>query len=134
MYPANLDGYDTVNGAILALQNLTNPLSPSMPSSLNVAKGSANGLIGFANEGWWGIEVKPQKYAGSFYVQGDYDGDFVVSLQSKITHETFATAKIKSSGNHKDWVQYKYELLPKKSASNTNNTLAITFDSKVSRY
>ncbi|KAF3391027.1 Alpha-L-arabinofuranosidase A [Talaromyces pinophilus] len=135
VYPANLDGYEPVNGAILALQNLSKPLSPSMPSSLNVAKGSNNnnnhGLIGFANEGWWGIEVKPQKYAGSFYVQGAYEGDFDVSLQSKITQEVFATAKVKSSGaQHKDWVQYKYELLPKKSASNTNNTLTITFDSK----
>ncbi|KAI7970260.1 hypothetical protein EIK77_000262 [Talaromyces pinophilus] len=104
-----------------------------MPSSLNVAKGSNNnhGRIGFANDGWWGIEVKPQKYAGSFYVQGAYKGDFDVSLQSKITQEVFATAKVKSSGaQHKDWVQYKYELLPKKSASNTNNTLTITFDSK----
>jgi hypothetical protein len=105
-----------------------------MPSSLNVAKGSNNnhGRIGFANDGWWGIEVKPQKYAGSFYVQGAYEGDFDVSLQSKITQEVFATAKVKSSGaQHKDWVQYKYELLPKKSASNTNNTLTIAFDSKV---
>lgn len=132
VYPANLAGYDSVNGAILTLQNLTNPLSPSMPSSLNVAKGSNNDrCIGFANEGWWGIEVKPQRYAGSFYVQGDYQGDFDVSLQSKLTQEVFATAKVRSSGNHKDWVQYKYELVPKKSASNTNNTLTITFDSKV---
>jgi hypothetical protein len=105
-----------------------------MPTSLNVAKGSNNvGCIGLANEGWWGIEVKPQRYAGSFYVLGNYQGSFHVSLQSKITQEVFAKAKVRSSGKHEDWVQYKYELLPTKSASNTNNTLTITFDSKVCR-
>lgn len=131
VYPANLDGYASVNGAILTLQNLTNPLSSAMPTSLNVAKGDRDGIIGFANTGWWGIEVKPQTYTGSFYVKGDFDGDFTISLQCITTNEVFAKAEIRSSGSHNDWVQHKYHLIPVKSAPNTNNTLSITFDSKV---
>ncbi|EED15681.1 alpha-L-arabinofuranosidase A [Talaromyces stipitatus ATCC 10500] len=130
VYPANLDGYEPVNGAVLSLKNLSNPLSSSMPSSLNVAKGVQNGIIGFANTGWWGIEVKPHNYAGSFYVKGDYDGDFSVSLQSITTGDVLATARVKARCGVHDWTEHRYNLRPTRQASDTNNTLSITFDTK----
>lgn len=131
VYPANLDGYAPVNGAVLSMQNLSDPLSPSMPTSLNVHKGDKEGKIGFANAGFWGMEVKPQLYTGSFYVKGNYDGDFTITLQSNLTSEVFAWTEVKSAGKHDEWVQYKYTLFPWTWAPNSNNTLAITVDSKV---
>lgn len=102
-----------------------------MPTSLNVAKGSQNGIIGFANTGWWGIEVKPQNYSGSFYVKGDYSGEFSVSLQSTTTGDILATTSVQARCGVHNWTEHTYNLRPTRHASDVNNTLSITFNTKV---
>lgn len=132
MFPVSLDGWSPVNGAALSIKNLSTPLSSALPSSVNVAAGSKYGKVGFANSGFWGMDVKVQKYTGSFYVKGSYKGLFTASLQSNLTGETFGEVDIVSKSVDKEWTQHEFILVPFKNAPNVNNTFAITFNAAVS--
>ncbi len=88
--------------------------------------------IGLANAGFWGIDVQVQKYTGSFYVKGAYNGTFTASLQSKTTNETFGSVEVVSRSVEDEWTQHNFTLVPMKGAANSNNTFAITFDAAVS--
>ncbi len=105
-------------------------MSTALPNSLNVVPSS--GKSGFTNSGFWGIDVKVQKYTGSFYVKGSYSGSFTASLQSNLTGETFGSVDIVSRSVANEWVQHEFTLVPKKAAPNSNNTFAITFEASVS--
>ncbi|KAH8658025.1 alpha-L-arabinofuranosidase A [Xylariales sp. PMI_506] len=142
-WPQSLAGWDAVNGASLQLLNLSNPLSWALPTSLRVSQvntttnlasrgssSSSTATIGFLNEGWWGIDIRPQLYTGSFYVQGAYTGSFTASLKSNTTGEVWATAKIVSRAKQNEWVQHHYTLEVTSKASDENNTLQITFDAQ----
>ncbi|KAI0156540.1 glycoside hydrolase family 51 protein [Xylariaceae sp. FL1272] len=129
-YPITLDGWSPVNGATLSLKNLTNPLSKALPSSINVASNRKGGQIGFANDGYWGMDIKRQKYTGSFWVKGDYHGDLTASVQSNITGEKFGTTKIESKSRADEWTEHTFDLIPYKNAPSSNNTFAITFNSE----
>lgn len=68
-------------------------------------------------------------YSGSFYVRGAYKGVFTASLQSVLGEkEVFGSVEVKSKSKKGEWTQHEYVLVPRKSAPNSNNTLAITFD------
>ena len=71
IYPATLDPWQAVGGAVLSLRNDSTPLSDALPTNMRVAttKRSA-GQVGFATPGWWGIDVAVQSYKGSFWVKG----------------------------------------------------------------
>jgi alpha-N-arabinofuranosidase len=129
-YPVNTDGYRSVNGAKLTLSRLDEPLSDALPVSLNVrgSKCSNATTVGFLNEGYWGMDVKKQKYTGSFWVRGAYDGVFTASLQSDLTDDVFGSVEIESKSVADDWVEHEFELIPTVDAPNSNNTFAVTFD------
>lgn len=91
--------------------------------------GNSTGKIGFKNEGYWGMAVSPQTYTGSFWVKGAYTGSFTAALQSNLTDEVFASVDIESKSVDSDWTEHTFELVPETAAPNSNNTLAITFDS-----
>lgn len=99
---------------------------------MNVAVDGDSGPVGFANTGYWGMDVKVQPYTGSFYVQGTYEGSFTASLQSNLTGETFGSIDVVSQSVAGEWTQHNFTLVPTMAASNSNNTFAITFDSAVS--
>ncbi|KAJ5131575.1 Glycoside hydrolase superfamily [Penicillium bovifimosum] len=123
-YPSSLDAWSAVGRSSLSLQTLADPLSTALPNSVNV-KGT--GIVGLANEGFWGIDVRPQKYTGSFYVKGSYTGSFTASLLSS-TGEVLATTKVASKSVANEWVQHEFILTPKKKAADSNNTFSLTFD------
>lgn len=129
-YPVSLSGWSPINGAELLIKKLAQPLSDALPSSMNVAVSNSTGLktVGFANSGWWGIEVRKYEYKGSFYVRGSYEGSFVASLRSALTNETFGSVKIQSKNKTNEWVQHEFTLIPTKDAPNSNNTFALTFN------
>ncbi|KAK4498903.1 hypothetical protein PRZ48_009413 [Zasmidium cellare] len=131
-YPVNLSGYHPVNGAAFSLQFLEQPLSKALPASLRVSpgNGSSSSPIGFSNDGYWGIDVKQQKYTGSFWVRGSYEGQFTASLQSALTDESFGSVQIDSQAQANEWVEHEFELTPEKNAPSSNNTFAVTFDPK----
>lgn len=111
-----------------------------MPSSLNVAATAKNTKIGFSNNGFWGMDVKKQKYTGSFYVRGatKKGAKFTASLQSGLTGDVFGSVEVKSRLDGKPkkedngWVQHEFTLKPKKDAPNSNNTFVVSFDAAVS--
>jgi alpha-N-arabinofuranosidase len=130
--PAGVAPWTPVGSVSLSVQKLSQPLSTALPNSLNVVvKDGARGAVGFANPGWWGIDVKVQKYTGSFYVKGEYNGVFTVSLQSKTTEEEFGSVKVKSKSIRSEWVQHNFVLTPIKNASSTDNVFKIAFDPEV---
>lgn len=131
-YPLTLDGWFPVNGASLELRELDEPLSDVLPVSMKVSKGKnyRHGKIGFRNDGYWGMDVKKQKYKGSFWVKGDYKGNFEASLQSNNTNDVFGAVKVKSNARKDEWVEHKFELTPWENAPTSNNTFVLQFDPK----
>lgn len=136
-HPPSLNAWSAVNGASLSLvQNGSNPLSPAVPNYATVAAGSnaSSGSIGLANSGWWGIDVEVQDYAGTFRVRGSYDGSFTAALQSATTNQTFGSVTVQSQSTASSWTQHNFTLTPTTAASNSNNSLSITFESAVSHF
>lgn len=127
-FPSSLDAWTAVGDSALSLQNLSSPLSSALPTSVKVA---GRGIVGLSNEGFWGIDVRPQRYSGSFYVKGSYEGFFTVSLQSTTSGKTLASVKVPSRCAANEWVQHEFTLTPEMTASDTNNTFSLTFDASV---
>ncbi|KAK2041857.1 alpha-L-arabinofuranosidase [Colletotrichum somersetense] len=129
-FPVSLAAWHPVNGANLALKTLCQPLSSALPVSVQVSggNGSGSGAIGLKNDGYWGMDVKVQKYTGSFWVKGAYDGVFTASLQSALTDDVFGSVEIQSKAKADEWIEHEVELVPERNAPNSNNTFAITFD------
>jgi len=73
------------------------------------------------------MDVKPQKYTGSFGVLGSYRGKFTVELQSNLRNQVFATSDIPSAAQSGKWVEHKFTLQPRTAAPNSNNTFVIEF-------
>ncbi|KAF2182180.1 glycoside hydrolase family 51 protein [Zopfia rhizophila CBS 207.26] len=127
--PSTIQPWTAIGSAQLSLKNLSQPLSPALPTSLNVA--ASSGTVGIVNPGFWGIEVKVQKYTGSFWVKGSYDGSFTISLQSTITNETLGSLEVRSNSTDSEWREHTFTLTPEKAAASdiiANNTFAITYD------
>ncbi|KAH8650136.1 alpha-L-arabinofuranosidase [Xylariales sp. PMI_506] len=128
-YPSTLTAWSSINGAVLTLQNLSNPLSSALATSVNVAVGESEGAIGLANSGYWGMDVKKQTYTGSFWVLGAYDGSFNASLVSDITGTVYGSINVPSKASPTEWVEHTFELVPTIDAPNSNNSFSITFES-----
>ncbi|EGY18580.1 alpha-N-arabinofuranosidase A [Verticillium dahliae VdLs.17] len=127
-YPVNLDGWHAFNGASLQLSNLSEPLSDVLPVSVHVAAGNSSGVVGLSNDGYWGIDVKKQKYTGSFWVRGSYEGTFTASLRSDLNDDVFGSVDVASKAVADDWIEHEFELIPTMDAPNSNNTFTLTFD------
>lgn len=127
-YPSTIDPWVAIGDAVLTLQNTSLPLSSALPTSINVAS-TGSGTVGLLNPGWWGIDVKPQTYNGTFWVLGAYDGNFTVKLQSNLTNEVFASLDIPSQSQSGKWVEHKFQLNPTVAAPNINNTFVIEYES-----
>lgn len=126
VFPPNLAAWGSSKGANLSLDT-TNPLSAALPNSIRITT-EVGGVVTLVNEGWWGIEVKPQTYTGSFYVRGAYNGQFVASFQSTTTGNTLAVTNITSKSVADSWTQHNFTLNPTSAATDTNNTFSIAYD------
>lgn len=131
-FPVNTDHYYPINGAGLNIEFLGQPLSKALPASLRVSSSNGTGRIGFENEGYWGMDVKQQKYTGSFWVKGAYDGSFTASLKSNLTEDVFGSVEVESKAVANEWVEHEFVLEPTEDAPNSNNTFSVTFDPSVS--
>lgn len=117
-----------MSGTKLSIES-TSPLSSALPYSIHVSNnGKKNGQIGLANPGFYGIDVKPQTYTGSFYVRGTYNGQFTASLKSMSSGKTLATTLVKGVSKPGRWTQLKYQLAPKAAPPDVKNQLVITYD------
>lgn len=127
IFPKNLTYWNALGGAKLSLQDLSDPLSDALPTSMQVAVGDASeDTIGFSNEGFWGFPVvEGWQYNGSFWAVGGLDGNITVCLVSN-EDEQFAEASVQVSTSD-SWTQYNYTIVSSVSAPNSNNTLNFTF-------
>jgi len=85
------------------------PVNSALSTSLrlDVASASATGRVGVANDGFWGIPVKPNtKYTASFFAKGDanFSGPVTVDIESSDGATVFAQATI--PGISTEWRQY----------------------------
>ena len=88
------------------------PLNDALKTSLRLdAAGAAPGSrVGIANDGWWGIPVKPDTtYRVSFYAKGAAaSGPLTVSIESNDGAKTFASAVVPQITG--EWKQYSATL------------------------
>lgn len=79
--------------------------------------------------GYWGFPiVESWNYNGSFYVNGNFNGNLTVSLQSNTTGKTYATAAVAVDSTAAAWKQFSYQFNPTSDAPDSNNTLRFTMD------
>lgn len=124
---ATTDPWKPVNSVLTIATS--NPLSAALPFSMNVASSATanNGRIGMCNGGWWGIDVHPDVYTGTFYTYGAYTGDFGVSLEGA-KGEIFASLSLPSATVDSRWTQYSFTMNPPAGAADLDNSFCITFD------
>lgn len=130
-----ITGWKPVGDVFIHLTQL-HPLSDALPIVLQLdIPVNATGEVGIVNEGWWGIDVRPQTYDASFYClsnaprnNGSLSG-INVSLRSNLTGETWVTSKIPTTNvSSFQYQHFETQLVNEAMAPNSNNTFAITFD------
>jgi alpha-N-arabinofuranosidase len=105
------------------------PLNAAHPASLKieVTTAVAGQRFGVANEGYWGIPVKPStKYRASFYAKAapGFAGPLTVSIESNDGATVFASAQVKKITG--DWQQYTVTLTTDRAVKpSTTNRFAI---------
>ncbi|KAK0257074.1 hypothetical protein LTR91_001589 [Friedmanniomyces endolithicus] len=136
-----LTAWNTIGNGTRILLDRFHPISSAVPTGIEIDfPEDATGEHGFQNYGWWGMNVEPQQYNVSFYVQGNYPRNqanltsFTVSLRSNLTGEVFASSTIANvSVPFIDSVQLFTTLHPNRTAPNSNNTFVVSFDGEAIR-
>ncbi|KAF8247046.1 glycoside hydrolase [Wilcoxina mikolae CBS 423.85] len=129
-----LTAWKLIGGVVLSLDVL-NPLSNALQTVLTVdIPTNATGEVGFLNEGWWGMDVKPQPYDASFYIKPSgplYNKNISgLTVSLAITDDVFASERIifDEPLSTTKYTAFNSILTPTRSATNSNNTFAITFN------
>src|SRR4051812_41123640 len=86
------------------------PLNAAIATSLrlDVTQASDGHAAGVANEGYWGIPVRPHvRYRASFYAKAapGFDGPIALSIESEDGAATYATGKV--TAITQDWKRYE---------------------------
>jgi alpha-N-arabinofuranosidase len=102
------------------------PLNPTLPVSLKLEATAvpAGARIGAANDGFWGIPVKPQtRYRASFYAKAapGFSTSLTASIESNDSSVTYATATVR--GVTTEWRKFSVDL----STGNVAETAAARF-------
>ena len=107
------------------------PLSDAIPTSLrvDVTQASVGHEAGVANEGYWGIPVRPNtRYRASFYAKAapGFSGTVTVSIQSDDGRTTYASGRIAGVGG--TWKQYETTLQTASAPATAKARYALTID------
>ena len=118
------------SGATIALDP-NRPLDRAIPTSLklDVTKASADHPAGFANDGYWGIPVKPDtEYRASFYAKAapGFDGSVTVSIQSDDGGTIYARGEV--AGLSQGWKRYDVTLTTGELTETTKARYVLTTD------
>jgi alpha-N-arabinofuranosidase len=95
----------------------TQPTNDALPISLRLDISKTGGRVGIANNGFWGIPVKPDTtYRASFYARSKDTsaGPLTVSIESNDGTTTFAQAQVEKVSDQ--WRQYTVTLKTAKDA------------------
>lgn len=82
--------------------------------------------VGLSNPGYWGIDVLPQTYKGSFWVWGEYNGNFTASFRDAARGTTRESVQIPSKSKADEWTKHEFELVPEQ-AWGHENKFTLTF-------
>jgi alpha-L-arabinofuranosidase len=104
-------------------------LNDSLPVSLklSIASASAGARVGAANEGYWGIAVKPNtQYQASFYAKAapGFSGPLAVDIESNDGATVYARGQV--SGITVSWQQYTLKLKTGKLAPTSDARFVIS--------
>jgi alpha-N-arabinofuranosidase len=107
------------------------PLNTTIGTSLRleVTKASSGHAAGIANEGYWGIPVKPRtRYRASFYAKAapGFDGPIAVSIQSDDGRTVYATGKVAGIGQA--WNRHELTLQTGNVAPTSKARYVLTMD------
>src|SRR4029453_18427035 len=107
------------------------PLNAAIATSLRVegTQASSGHAAGVANEGYWGIPVKPNtRYRASFYAKAapGMTGPVTAVIESADGKTTYASGRV--SGLSQAWKQYELTLSTAGVAPTANARFALTVD------
>ncbi len=105
----------------------TNPVNTALSVSLDLSITTPGKRVGVANDGYWGIPVKPNTtYTGSFYAQAQdgFSGPVTVSLESADGSTVYASAVVPAVST--SWAHYGVTLNTGNVQASTNNRLVIS--------
>ncbi len=116
------------SNASIAIDTTTGP-SAALPLSLAVTINnvSQKNQAGVANEGYWGIAVRPNTvYQGSFYAKASEAeiGPIAISLVNDNTGSVLASSTVPTLSS--DWKQYHFTLRSGAGPASSDNRLVIT--------
>jgi alpha-N-arabinofuranosidase len=119
--------WSAVGGAAMTLDT-NQPLNAALNVSLKLdtSKATKDSPVGIANDGFWGIPVRPNtKYRLSFYARGEgFTGPLRISLESTNGEEVLASATVsKVSGK---WKRYEATLKTGNVQPSKENRFTIT--------
>jgi alpha-N-arabinofuranosidase len=132
--PASPAHWSAVNGtgAAAAIALDTNqPFNATIATSLRVevTQASSGHAAGVANEGYWGIPVKPNtRYRASFYAKTapGVTGPITAAIESEDGKTTYASGRV--SGLTQAWKQYDVTLSTANVASTAKARFVLTLD------
>lgn len=98
-----------------------NPVNDILSVSLKLDAQNAGSRIGVANEGYWGIPVRPKTtYIASFYAKASKSASLKLSIESTDGKTVYAEAQTKAIGS--GWQQYQLTLTTADNVTPTANT------------
>ena len=108
------------------------PLNDAQPTSLKLSIAAASGTqrVGIANDGYWGIPVRPETtYRASFYARSadGFAGPLTVGLESGDGASVYAAAKVPQITGA--WSRYEVTLKTGTDPASLKNRLVITASS-----
>ena len=120
--------WSTVGGASMVLDP-SNPLNEFLNVSLKLDASSASAAspAGIANDGYWGIPIKPRTtYTVSFFAKAAAGsaGPVTVSIESSDGKTIFASAEIE--GLTTEWKKFETKLKTKSVAASKSNVFKLT--------
>ena len=87
-----------------------NPVNDILSVSLKLDAQNTGSRIGIANDGYWGIPVRPKTtYTASFYAKASKSSPLKLSIESTDGKTVYAEAQTKAIGS--SWQQYQLILL-----------------------
>ena len=105
------------------------PVNANLAKSLKLTVATPGKRVGVANDGFWGIPVKPNTtYKASFYAQAadGFDGPLTVTLEAADGSKVFASAKTGKIGA--GWQKYSVTLKTGKVTPSLTNRFVIAAD------
>src|SRR6185503_16383951 len=120
------------DGAVAAIAlDSTQPLNATIATSLRleVTQASSGHAAGVANEGFWGIPVRPNtRYRASLYakIAPGMTGPITAAIQSGDGKTTYASGRV--SGLTQTWKQYEVTLSTSNLAATANARFVLTVE------